>query len=193
MSTVNHTFANLITDDEIITRLHNESKDALTVIFDRYHRPLRYFAILCLRPLPDGRAVAEDIVADSFINLWQRRAEFDTLAAVKLFLYDTVKNSCLSQLLKGHQQDITGAMIEAYITKAELIYKIWQDIEQLPPVGRRVFQMSYFENLNVFEIARILQIPVDMVRVQKVLAFHRLKAIVSKDYDKTKAENCLLK
>jgi len=174
---------NNIGEDEVIALLHKDNEKGLSVIFNKYHPGLLYFAS---QFLPYSQA-AEDIVAESFIKIWQRRDHFKSLPAIKSFLYVTVKNACLNQLKqtsryaacheeikylaeKSEELFTTNKMI-----KAELLNKIWQDIELLPPVRRKIFKMIYMEGLNTFEIASALNISVDTVRVQKARALQALR------------------
>jgi RNA polymerase sigma-19 factor, ECF subfamily len=172
--------------NEIITLLHKGNEKALAIIFKHYHAALFYFAMQFLK---DSLA-AEDIVAESFIKIWQKRNDFDSLAAIKSFLYTTVKNASIDEIRQFNRHNACHEEIK-YISKeseelfndekmikAELLQKIRQDIEQLPPVRRKIFKMIYLEGLNTFEIARVLQISMDTVRVQKARALHTLRAII---------------
>ena len=85
---------NSIGEDGVIALLREDNEKGLSVIFKKYHAGLLYFAS---QYLPYSQA-AEDIVAESFIKIWQRRADFNSLPAIKSFLYITVKNACLNQL-----------------------------------------------------------------------------------------------
>lgn len=169
----------------VIARLKNGNEKALAFIFKHYYLSLFYFARQYLK---DTQA-AEDVVAESFIILWQKRNDFENLAAVKAFLYTAVRNASINQLkqhnrhnacheeikyLSDNSEDIFS---DQKIIKAELLHKIWQDIEQLPPVRRRIFKMIFLEGFNSLEVARALQISVDTVRVQKARALHTLRAV----------------
>ncbi len=134
MSVINYTFGNLITENEIITNLHRGDKNTLAVIFGHCHLALRYFAKQCLISFSDRSQIVEDIVADGFIKLWQKKSDFDSLADIKAFLYETVKDGCISQLRSKYRDGLQiqelGAAAKADMIKAELTYKIWQDIER---------------------------------------------------------------
>lgn len=180
MSEINYTFGNYLAEGQIITSLNNGDKNGLAAIFNIYQLPIQYFASLCLQGIPDSEQKVEEIVAASFIKLWKERTDFSTLEAIKVSLYSTARDECLALLRVIYQDDDQDSMIQAKIVKAEFAYKLWQQIEQLPELGRQVFTMSYFENFNIFEIARILNVSVDTVRIQKAKAFFKLKAIVGK-------------
>jgi RNA polymerase sigma-70 factor (family 1) len=171
-------------ENEIILQLHSDNEKGLSAIFKSYHAGLLYFAS---QYLPYSQA-AEDIVAESFIKIWERRSDFESLPAIKSFLYITVRNACLNQIKQSSRYAACHEEIkylaekseELYCTqkmiKAELLNQIWQDIELLPEARRKIFKMIYMEGLNTFEIASALKISVDTVRVQKARALHALRA-----------------
>jgi RNA polymerase sigma-70 factor (family 1) len=166
----------------IITALHHGDEKALATIFNRYYTGLFYFG---MRFVKDHHA-AEDIVAESFIKIWQKAGNFSSFASIRSFLYITVKNACLDYLKKSNRHtachreikylaEKTEELFADQVIKAELLQKLWQDIEQLPPVRRQIFKMIYVEGLSAFETATKLQISVDTVRVQKARALHALR------------------
>jgi RNA polymerase sigma-70 factor (family 1) len=171
-------------ENEVILLLHGNNEKGLSVIFKSYHAGLLYFAS---QYLPSSQA-AEDIVAESFVKIWERRADFESLRAIKSFLYVMVKNACLNQLKQSSRYAACHEEIkylaetseELYssskMIKAELLNQVLQDIEQLPPVRRKIFKMIYIEGLNTFEIASALKISVDTVRVQKARALQAIRA-----------------
>jgi RNA polymerase sigma-70 factor (ECF subfamily) len=174
----------------LINSLHNGDERVLSVIFDQYHTGLLYFAMNYVANTHE----AEDVVAETFITLWQKKKDFEKLAAIKSFLYTAVRNACLNKLKQRKRHSNSHKEIEylsdkweevypAQIIKAELMQQIWLDIEQLPPIRRKIFKMIYLDGLSIFEIATTLGISVDTVRVQKARALHTLRAFVQQKND----------
>ena len=173
-----------IAANELIGLLHQGDEKALAAIFRHNHAGLLYFACKIVK----DRTVAEDLVADSFLKLWQKKDDFDRMAAIKSFLYTVVRNACFNYLIKNNRytacqkeieylSDKSEEFFNGQVLKAELLQKIWEDVEQLPPVRKKIFKMIYREGLSSFEVARQLQISVDTVRVQKARALHTLRAL----------------
>lgn len=170
---------------DIITQLHRGNEKALREIFRQSHTGLIYFATQILR----DKQIVEDVIAEAFIKLWEKRHDFDNLSTVKSFLYITVRNSCINELRQSSRSHIiheeinylTGSIEHLFdeqkIIKSELLQKIWDDIEQFPPMRRKIFKMIYLEGLNSFQVATALNISVDTVRVQKARALHALRWI----------------
>jgi RNA polymerase sigma factor (sigma-70 family) len=81
-------------DIDILVRFKKGDDKALAYIFKLYHKGLCYFA----RQLVNDDRQAEDIVADTFLKLWQRHTDFKTLSNIKNFLYITTRHSCYDYL-----------------------------------------------------------------------------------------------
>src|SRR5258706_10147287 len=131
-------------EHEILTLLHRNHEKALEMIFRKYHVALFYFDMQYLKNLQE----VEDIVAESFFKFWEKRNDFDSLAAIKSFLYTVVKNACLNQLKQDKRhaachleigylsQKTEELLADQKMIKAKLLHRIWEDIEQLPPERR---------------------------------------------------------
>jgi RNA polymerase sigma-70 factor (family 1) len=174
----------------LINSLHNGDEKVLSVIFEQFHTGLLYFAMNYVTNSHE----AEDVVAETFITLWRKKKDFEKLAAIKSFLYTAVRNACINKLKQRKRHANSHKEIEylsekweevypAQIIKAELMQQIWLDIEKLPPIRRKIFKMIYLEGLSIFEIATILGISVDTVRVQKARALHTLRSFAQHKND----------
>lgn len=174
-------------EKDIIDRLKIGDKRAMAPLFKLYHKSFFYFA----RQLIGNEGQAEDIVANAFVKLWEKNTAFESLGAIKAFMYVTIKNSCCNYL--KHIQRRTAShsellylaekdenYIESNLIKANLMEIILQEVENLPPIRRKIFKMIYLEDLSVFEIASRLNITMDTVRVQKARALHGLRTAILK-------------
>jgi RNA polymerase sigma-70 factor (ECF subfamily) len=171
--------------EDIIVRFKKGDARALTYIFKQYHKALCYFATQLVKDEQEAR----DIVADSFMKLWQRHPHFDAIEKIRSFLYTSTRNACFNHIKHVQRRTVSHAEIaylgndmEDYIQsrmiKAELMQKILLEIEALPPIRRKIFKMIYLQDLSIFEIATKLNISVDTVRVQKARALHFLRSTV---------------
>jgi len=172
---------------DLIERLKKGDERVMAPIFKLYNKSLFYFA----RQLVDNDGQAEDIVADAFIKLWQKNNDFESLPAIKAFMYVTVRNSCSNYLkhvkrkTASHEEILhltkdEEDYIESKMVKANLLELILEEVENLPPIRRKIFKMIYIEDLSIFEIATKLGITVDTVRVQKARALHGLRTAILK-------------
>lgn len=139
--------------------------------------------------------VAADLVQDAFERLWERRADFSHEAAIRSFLYVTVKNAFLDmqrhervvQKYAAAQQEeeaITENMLERMIT-AEVLADVHQALQKLPQGCRSVLNLGYFQGLRNEEIARELRVSVNTVKSQKMRAIKLLKAFFARPANTT--------
>jgi len=177
----------LDSERDIIVRLKKGDQRAMTPIFRLYHKSLYYFA----NQLVDNDGQAEDIVADAFTKVWQSKANFESLASIRAFMYTIIRNASYDYLKHiqrrtAFHQDILyiadkdDDYIESKMIKADLLQVILQEVEYLPPIRRKIFKMIFLDDLSIFEVATTLNISTDTVRVQKARALHGLRAAILK-------------
>jgi RNA polymerase sigma factor (sigma-70 family) len=126
----------------------------------------------------NDQAIAEDIVSESFIKIWERRADFDHSLVIKSWLYTTVTNAGLSYLAKAKREvknvDMAGKIGDQYetsvdedIDKRETVAAISRFLEYLPTECGRIFKHLYVDGLSVRETADVLGIQISTVKNQK--------------------------
>lgn len=170
-------------DDTLLLHEFNvRNQYAFRFIFENNYRPAVLFAQGILN---NYEYEAEDIVQDAFIKLWNKNEVFSTLAAIKSYVYITVKNACLDKLRKnqvadkyqGHAEKqlqlLEADFIEPLIT-AETTKLIQQAIEGLPEQGKLIFKLSLSGKKNN-EIAEELNISVNTVKTHKQRALSSLR------------------
>jgi RNA polymerase sigma-70 factor (family 1) len=160
------------------------SKDniSIEILFRSHYARLCYFSF----KLIDNQDAAEDIVQDSFIKLWQQDISLKDETAIRAYLYQMVRNSCLNFLRHSavekryaeNQKRLSGAENEhslEWIIKAEVLGEIHKAIEALPQGCREVLKLAYFESLKNEEIAQHLGISINTVKTQKARALKLLR------------------
>jgi RNA polymerase sigma-70 factor (family 1) len=169
--------------DHLIPAFRLGDQEAFTVLFKQYYRPLCFFAGQLLGSMID----AEDIVKDSFLKLWNKRAGFDHPKSIRSFLYTTTRNASLNHLrhqkVKDHFKkemhyldDQKGdELILQQMIRSELMRSIYQEIEKLPEKRQQVFRMIYFDGLKLEEIAAKMEISVFTVKEHKAKALAQLR------------------
>ena len=156
---------------------------ALTFFFKKHHQSLCYLATKLIQ----DTAQAEDIVADCFIKLWNRREHFADAEKIKAFLFIACRNNCLNylrdlqrktaaQALYLHQLEVNSSEILYEVIDTEVISLLAREIEELPDKCREVFKLLYIKGKKTDEVARELQLNVQTVRNHKTRAIELLKA-----------------
>jgi RNA polymerase sigma-70 factor (family 1) len=161
-------------------------------LFEKYFCSLKAHA----RHYTANSSVAEDIVQDAFLQLWELRESFDFERSVKTWLYQTVHNKCINHL--KHQQ-VEGKFRESILLKireAELYdTKFWEEqpdllsdeefktrlnsaVEALPERCRKTFLLSRQAGLSNRQIAQEMEISVKAVERNMTRALTYLREVL---------------
>jgi RNA polymerase sigma-70 factor (ECF subfamily) len=137
---------------------------------------------------------AEDIVHDVFLKLCTHDSLLIVEQTIESYLFNAVKNACLNYLkhktveddymsesyygLKtdelAYYDDTLGSLIEQ-----EQIESLYKAIDQLPEKCREVFKLTYLEEKENAEAARMLNISVRTVESQIYKALKILRKILT--------------
>ncbi len=131
---------------------------------------------------------SRDIAQEAFINLWNKRDDYDSITSLKTFLYVSVKNLCLNYLRDIKEESFSDAELakkvddtfKNIVIEEESIRIINSAIESLPAQSSRIMKLT-LEGMKNMEIAENLGISVNSVKTLKYNALKTLK-VVLKDY-----------
>lgn len=143
---------------------------------------------------------AEDIVQDVFFSVWKNRANLDASSSVRGYLLKSVYNRSINYIKRNSRSDNVRGVEEMEIAMmktlsadpdsnpvikklydGDLLANINAAIESLPPKCRRVFKMSYLEDMSNKEISASLGISVSTVENHIYSALKQLRATLSVD------------
>lgn len=179
----------------ITRKLQEGDNDTYVFLFRKYYVPLCSYA----RRYVGRKDVAEEIVSDTFFNLWRTRSTLKIHSSVKSYLFHAVCNNSLYYLRKLKKEDLledyfSGVSSEnmGFVAAAEevssdslilndLSKAIDQAVRMLPPQQQTVFKLKRYEGKKLSEIALIMGLSV------KTVEMHLSKAMLSlrrslKDY-----------
>lgn len=146
--------------------------------FKAFYQPLCLFALRYTGELDD----AEDVVQQTFVDVWDKRQTMDRILNLKAYLFQAVKNRSLSYSSKNdHLQavdtlpDVEDESLDEQIHCAERDARLWNAIDGLPPERKRIFLLSKRDGLKYKEIAEELNISVKTVENQMGKALKALR------------------
>ncbi len=172
------------TTDRYVELLRDGNQRALDHFIQEHVRPLTFFAAKLVR----SEGVAEEIVGDSFLKLWEARGRFENPGHIHSFLYRVTRNACLNHQAspKGREHRYAeldenlsspDADIFTKIVHAEFIQQLHAEVEKLPGQQATIFRMSYLEGYTTEEICAALDTTTSNVFYAKSKALATLKAV----------------
>lgn len=178
-------------EDELILRLTQNDRGAFEQIFRTYYTDLCRFCIKYVR----DEQVAEEVVQEVFINIWERRASLKITTSIKSYLFTAIRNRSFNylklQLPKEQKKvDLEGVGYmeddsrEQEMIMDELRQHVNDAVEALPNKCRIIFSLSRNAGMTYKEIAEELDISVKTVENQIGLALKKLRESLNPIWDK---------
>ena len=93
----------------IIERLKQGDEATYIIVFRDYYVPLCNYA----RRYLGRKELAEDIVSETFFNIWNRRTSLDIKVSLKSYLFQAVCKNSLNYLRKHKKEE----MLEDFLLK----------------------------------------------------------------------------
>jgi len=166
---------------EWVNKIRSGDSAAFEALFNFYCQQLINFA----RRYVFDKQIAENVVQDVFVNVWQNRKNLDPSKMIKAYLFTAVKNNSLKHLrhlnIENKEIESTSPYIgdderpDKKLDEKELGVEVHQAIDELPEKCKEIFKMNRFENLKYAEIAKILNISIKTVETQMGRALKKLR------------------
>ena len=178
-----------MTEKQIVDSINNGELGVFHYLYREYYSSLCIYA----KSFARSKELAEEIVQDIFIRLWEQQGHLNIESSFKSFLFVSVRNGCLNhlkhlqvvnkfneyytQLLKDAQElyNVSQETGDSMLIANELEEKIFKEIELLPEQCRKIFIMSRFDCLKHQEIADRLGVTVNTVHRQTSIALEKLR------------------
>ena len=169
-------------DNLLVGELNKGSEKAYDKLFHMFFGRLCVFAMKFVK----DHESAEEVVEDAMVVLWEKREKFEDLAALKAYLYTTVRNGSLDYLKRNGRNTSLDALensqsfatTDDYILEEEVHAVLYQAMASLPKKCRRVFELSCIDELKYSEIAADMGISLNTVKSQRARAIQLLKEIL---------------
>lgn len=162
---------------DIKLHLANGDQQSFEFIFKKYFPRLKKY---CLGMVKDFD-VADDLVQDAFIKLWEKRTQVRPVESIQGLLYTIVRNNSLNYLQKNKLREqyleafrfdspTQELFIRSFMEEEELEeerLKLKNELERLlavlPEKCREAFELSRFEGLTNKEVAGVMGVTVKTV------------------------------
>lgn len=135
----------------------------------------------------DDFAVAEDIVQDSYLVLWEKREVLEIKTSLIGFLKQSIKNKGLNykrhidvKLKYEKENEILSDNSEELIDE-ETANKIRRQMDKIPAASRRVLELNVIHGLKYADIAEDLGISLNTVKYHVKVSFKILRESIKSD------------
>lgn len=135
-----------------------------------------------------SREEAEDIVQDTLIRVWNRRDSWDTIENIEAFALTVCRNMALDRLRlhdnrntsldaddTPHDRPATTSNPYEHAVQREKVQIVRQLIDSLPEKQRACMQLRDIEGKTYREIAQVLDISEELVKVNIFRARQTIK------------------
>lgn len=158
-------------------------------LYSRYDKALMLYAM----KMTEDEETAEDIVQNVFLHLWENREIFDDENVVRNFLYLSVRRRAIDharhvkvegkykEYALGNDEATEAAWEDSEAFKSEIYRRLMEAINELPPRQREIF-LHYMQGKKNTEIAQMMNISEETIRVQRKRALKTLRKKVGDKY-----------
>jgi RNA polymerase sigma-70 factor (family 1) len=167
---------------ELLTRLKKGDKEAYLFLYDRYNLSIYNWAIKLVK-IPQ---LAEDIVQEVFLKIWQIKERLNPQQSFPAFIYRICRNKAFTILKKIAADEklrskvMTQLAIYPENAENRVVWKQYEQlfnsaVQQLPSQRQKVFKLCRQQGKTYEEVAEELGISRNTVKEHMVMAVKNIK------------------
>ena len=180
-------------DESLLRLMAQQDPAALEEFYNRYAQIAYNLIVRVVR----DRAVADEVLQETFWQVWQKAADFSGRGAPAAWLYRIARNKSLDQLRRqkarpqppetASQEDedlvweqLTGDGIQPEQTTE----RRWEQqdllraLAEIPSEQRLCLELAYFEGMSQRQIATYADIPLGTVKTRLRIGLEKLQRIL---------------
>jgi RNA polymerase sigma-70 factor, ECF subfamily len=171
-------------DHALLQRIAEGDQLAMRALFARH----RDQAFRFIRRLTEDEALAEDILIDSFFEVWQCASRFEGRSTFSTWLLAIARNKALSALGRRSTVQLEDRWVstiadpaddpELALQEKDLGETLRRCLASLSAKHTEVIDLVYYHEKTVAEVAAILQLPEATVKTRMFYARRKLAQLV---------------
>lgn len=167
------------TEEQLIDGVKRGNKEDFSLLIEKYQL---YSLKVAYRFLKD-RALAEDVVQESFIKVYRKMSLFEGRSSFKSWLTQVILNTCKNRIRK-HSRETLGLETpkashrkgpEESVIHLDIGEMLRSEIEMLPDKQKQALVLRVYEDLSFKEIAEIMNSPYDTAKANYRHALMKLR------------------
>lgn len=173
-----------LNDPELFQKIKEGDHRAFKTFFDTHHNHLYYF----LLKKGVSEQVAEDLIQQAFVYIWEHRDQIDTDKSLRAYLF-LIAYTRMLNLFRDHKKFNENAEIinvqsteevDDSINNEELRTAIESAISSMPKKRRNVFELCFIQKFTYKEAADFLNVSVKTIENHMGLALKDLRKDLKK-------------
>ncbi|MGY5353949.1 RNA polymerase sigma factor [Wenyingzhuangia sp. IMCC45467] len=165
--------------ENLIKKIIKGDEKAYIYLIDTYYKKLFLYAY----SISKNQVLAEDIVQNVFMRIWENRKQLKIKESFKSFLYKSVYNEFINNYRKQQSSisldtvffETINALSDDISADDQRLTLVYNEIENLPTKCKQVFLLSKQEGLSNQEISEHLNITVKAVENHVTNAFNIIR------------------
>lgn len=165
----------------LLEHLAKDDDVAYTLLYEQFYVPMVLFASKYIR----DEEAAKDVVQEFLISMLGQKKQFENIIALKVYLYNSVKNRCLNYIRHERvREEYEAKAIQEFddvdlfwdrVMEEDVYVRVMQAVEELPRQYRNVMVLS-LEGYKISEVAEQMGIALDTAKEYKKEGKKRLSA-----------------
>lgn len=174
-----------VSDEALAALIAAGDKNAMRTLFVRHSA--RVFRFL-LR-MVDNAATAEDLVSETFIEVWRQAGRFEARSKASTWLLGIARHKALSSRRQRRFDQLDEAAValvpdpaddpEADAQQRSRAAVLRDCLRQLPLAQRELIDLIYYHEQSIADVARIVGVPENTVKTRAFYARKRLAELMA--------------
>jgi RNA polymerase sigma-70 factor (family 1) len=169
-------------EESVLLKLQQGDSEAFLALYNHYHSALYHYVLRFVK----SPAIAEDILQDVFLKIWEIKNRINPQLSFKAYLYRICRNSVFKLLKKMAVDENLRVEVMHQLTQSvadadlKLLWQQYESILQtavnnLSPQRQKVFRLCREEGKTYDQVANELGISRNTVKEHMVLAMKLIR------------------
>ncbi|MEM7129729.1 MAG: sigma-70 family RNA polymerase sigma factor [Chloroflexota bacterium] len=185
-------------DETLIQLISQRDPIALEALYDRHGQTAHNLVMRIVR----DSALTDEIVQETFWQVWRKAADFRGLGAAAAWVYRIARNKSLDALRKLNRMPVVHELVEQQTSGATFLsaaragvdtaqspvesqvsqqlerQQLFRALASIPGEQKMCLELAYFEDLSQSQIAARLNIPLGTVKTRIRMGLEKLEHIL---------------
>lgn len=174
--------------EDLLARIGDADASAFRSLFEAVAPLVKGMA----RRLGADPITADEIVQDTFMNIWRKATFFSPQRGAALpWIFAIARNARIDRMRRqtnwqelGRSRDHEPAeelLPDEALQRRQMKSRLEAALASLPPEQATVVRMAFFEGLTQRDIATALAIPLGTVKTRMTIAYRKIKAAIQEE------------